>query len=112
MTISKGPMKITAMGGSATAGVRIERQHTWPKQLEDICREAGWQVSIENRANHALAVSAFAERVLYIERKDPQDLYLFQIPMSCRVYFGVNGTRRIKEEEYGKEMVFGWRDRK
>jgi len=108
MTISKGPMKITAMGGSATAGLRVEREDTWPKQLEDICREAGWQVSIENRASHGLAVSAFAERVLYMEGKYPQDLYLFQIPLSGRIYFGVNRTRRIREEDYGKEMVFGW----
>ena len=108
MTTSKGPIKITAMGGSATAGVRIEQKDTWPKQLEDICQEAGWNVSIENRANHAIAVSAFAERVLYIERKDPQDLYLLQIPMSARIYLGVNGTQRIQEEEFSKEMIFGW----
>ena len=108
MTISKGPKKVTAIGGSATAGLRVEREDTWPKQLEDICREAGWNVSIENRASHGLAVSAFAERVLYIERKDPQDLYLLQVPLSGRFYFGVNRTRRIREEDYGKEMIFGW----
>jgi hypothetical protein len=101
-------MRITAIGGSATVGVNIEEQDTWPKQLEGLCQDAGWHVSIENRASHALPVSAFAERILYIEGKDPQDLYLVQIPMPGRIQCGINGTRRIKEEDYGKEMIFGW----
>jgi hypothetical protein len=101
-------MKLTAIGGSATFGVNIEPQDTWPKQLETLCREAGWHVSVENRASNAIAISAFAERLLHIERTDPQDLYLFQIPMTGRLNFGVNGTRRIREEDHGKEMVFGW----
>lgn len=108
MTISKDPIRITAIGGSATIGVNVERQDTWPKQLESVCQSVGWPVSVENRASHALAISAFAERVLYIEQKEPQDLYLFQIPMSGRMHFGVNGRRKILEQDYGKDMIFGW----
>lgn len=101
-------MKIATIGGSATLGLYIERKDTWPQQLAAICDEAGWRVSVENRASSGLSLSAFAERVLHLERKDPYDLYLFQIPLPGRIYIGVNGTRRMREEDYGKEMIFGW----
>jgi len=77
MTTAKLPMKVTAIGGSATLGLKIAQQDTWPEQLQIVCRDAGWHVFVENRASHGLSLSGFVERVLHIERKDPQDLYLF-----------------------------------
>jgi hypothetical protein len=108
MTTAKVPLKITAIGGSATRGLNIAQQDTWPEQLQIVCQEADWHVFVENRASHGLSLSGFVERVLHIEREDPQDLYLFQIPGASRSYIGVNGTRRIREECYGKQIVFGW----
>lgn len=111
MTLSQTATKITAIGSSATRGFKIDQQDAWPEQLEVVCRDAGWDVSVANRATHGLAISAFAERVLHIERSDPQDIYLFQIPISSRIYFGVNGSRRLREEDFEKDVLFGWSEK-
>jgi hypothetical protein len=100
--------RIAAIGSSATKGFNIKEGEAWPEQLEGLCREAGFRVEVSNRATHGLALQAFAERILHLEHSDPYDLYLIQIPIPNRAYFGVNGTRKLREEDCGKEVAFGW----
>ena len=100
--------KIVAIGSSATRGFQIAQEDAWPEQLENFCQKSDWNVGVTNRASHGLALSAFAERILHLEKNDPQDVYILQIPIPSRTYFGVNGTRRLKEEDYDKDVILGW----
>lgn len=111
MNRESSPTRIVAIGSSATRGFKIEQEDAWPEQLEVVCREAGWDVSVTNRATHGLALSAYAERILHLEKTEPQDIYLLQIPIPSRIYFGVNGTRRLREEDYEKDVILGWSEK-
>ncbi len=103
--------RIVAIGSSATRGFKIEQEDAWPEQLEVVCREAGWDASVANRATHGLALPAYAERILQLEKTEPYDIYLVQIPIPSRIYFGVNGTRRLREEDYEKDVILGWSEK-
>lgn len=105
------PTRIVAIGSSATRGYMIKQEDAWPEQLEVVCREAGWDVRVTNKATHGLALPAYAERILHLEKTDPQDIYLLQIPIPSRIYFGVNGTRRLREEDYEKDVILGWSEK-
>jgi len=104
-------LRIVAVGSSATRGFQIKQEDAWPEQLEILCREANWDASVTNRASHGLALPAFAERILHLEKNDPHDIYLLQLPIPARTYFGVNGSRRLREEAYQKDVILGWSEK-
>lgn len=99
------------MGSSATRGVGVEAGETWPTQLEEIARREGLDVEVANRASHGLALAAYAERVLVIDRVLEPDAYLLQLPIPGRLYVGINGAGRLSEQVLGKDVVFGWSEK-
>lgn len=101
-------IKIAAIGSSATLGFQIEPSESWPAQLEKICNKQFDDVEVQNRATHGLALQAYAERIVYLENEINPDLYLLQIPVPGRLYLGINGKGKLKEEEYSKDVLFGW----
>ncbi len=98
-----------ALGSSGTYGFKIEPEDTWPMQLEVVLREEGIRAKVWNMASPGLPIAAFAERILLIEKSIAPDLYLLQMPPFSRIYFGVNGSGKIKEEKYAAAKIMGWK---
>jgi len=109
--LGESPLKIVAIGSSATRGYEIKQEDAWPEQLEQVCHQAGWNVTVSNKATHGLPLPGFAERIVYLERTDPQDLYLLQLSVADRLYLGVNGRQRLKEASYSKDVILGWSEK-
>ena len=101
-------LRTAVIGSSGTYGFRIPRDQTWPAHLERLCRARHLAVEVASFASPGLPLAAYVEQLAHLREAYGPHLVVVQLPPHSRLYLGLNGSRRLREEGRSPAELFGW----